>query len=167
MNELHIDLTTPSVFRVLTDVPTMQRWEILRRGKRPYTVAEVSEEARTSPAEAQRSLDLLVEAGLVEMRRATKRCPKITYRATVERFFLAWDSSDPAAVAAWRALRAFTLEYSRRVHDEAVLRPGAEKFAPYNFGGASSVLLLKEDASKLREAFRAVYGILAEVTGVR
>jgi DNA-binding CsgD family transcriptional regulator len=162
MNELHIDLTTPSVFQVLTDVPTMQRWEILRRGKRPYTVAEVSEEARTSPAEAQRSLDLLVEAGLVEMRRATKRCPKITYRATVERFFLAWDSSDPAAVAAWRALRAFTLEYSRRVHDEAVLRPGAEKFAPYNFGGASSVLLLKEDASKLREAFRAVYGILAE-----
>lgn len=162
MSEVQIDLKTPSVLKALKDIPTMQRWEILRRAQRPFTVAELSQHAKTSLEEAQRSLDLLTESGLVRRRPASNRVPKISYEAAMERLFLSWDSNDPEAVAAVRELRAFSIGYSRRIEDETAARSGSEKFDRFNFGGVSSVLMLKEDVSRLREAFRAVYGMLAE-----
>lgn len=48
MIEVRIDLKSPSVLRVLSDVPTMQRWEILRGAQRPFTMAELAESAGVS-----------------------------------------------------------------------------------------------------------------------
>ncbi|MEY3141662.1 MAG: Bacterial regulatory protein luxR family [Planctomycetota bacterium] len=162
MSEVYIDLKSPSVLRVLRDVPTMQRWEILRRAQRPFTVAELAQSARISPDDAQRSLDRLAEAGLVTKKPATARRQKITYRAAMERLFLSWDRSDPEAAAAWRVLGESMRDYSRRVQDETTARPGSEQFSPSNFIGWSSVLLLEEDASRVRQAFRSAYALLAE-----
>jgi DNA-binding CsgD family transcriptional regulator len=162
MSEVYIDLKSPSVLRALKDVPTMQRWEILRRAQRPFTVAELAECAHASCEDAQHSLDMLAEAGLVVMSPAVSRRPKITYRAAMERLFLRWDRSDPKAAAAWRVLADAMRDHSRRVQDEATARSGSEQFAPHNFVGCSSVLLLEEDASKVRQAFRSAYALLAE-----
>lgn len=162
MSEVTIELKSPSVLRALRDVSTMQRWEILRRARRALTVAELAQSARTSPEDAQQSLDILAEAGLVVMKPASTRRPKITYRAAMDRLFLSWDRSDPDAAAAWRLLADSMRDYSRRVQDEATSRPGSEQFSPSNFIGWSSVLLLEEDALKVRRAFRSAYALLAE-----
>lgn len=161
MNEAYLELKSPGLVRALTDIPTMQRWEILRRVQRPFTVAELAQEARTSLEEAQRSLDVLIEVGLVSSRPASSRRPKITYEAPMERLFVSWDSTDEEATAAWRLLRASGFAYSRRIQDEMTLGPGAEKFASQNIGGVTSVLLRKEDVSKLRETLREVYATLS------
>ena len=162
MIEVRIDLKSPSVLRVLSDVPTMQRWEILRRAQRPFTMAELAESAGVSSEDAQRSLDNLVEAGLVVTKRADSRRPKITYRAAMERLFLSWDRTDPEAAAAWRTLGDSMRDHSRRVQDEATSRPGSEQFAPNNFFGWSSALLLEEDVLRIRQTFRSAYALLAE-----
>jgi DNA-binding CsgD family transcriptional regulator len=162
MTEVHIDLKSPSVLRTLTDVPTMQRWEILRRAQRPFTVAELAERARTSPDEAQRSLDILAEAGLVVMKPAATRRPKITYQAAMKRLFVQWDRRDPEGVAASRALGDCMWRYSRRVIDAAAAHPGAEEFETLSISGQMSVLLLKDDVQRVRESFLATYAMLAE-----
>lgn len=162
MSEVTIELKSPSVLRALRDVTTMQRWEILRRAQRALTVTELAQSARTSPEDAQQSLDILAEAGLVVLKPASTRRPKITYRAAMDRLFLSWDRSDPDAAAAWRLLADSMRDYSRRVQDEATSRPGSEQFSPSNFIGWSSVLLLEEDALKVRRAFRSAYALLAE-----
>lgn len=140
----------------------MQRWEILRRAQRPFTVDELAQSACTSLDEAQRSLGMLAEAGLVAMKPAETRRQETTYRAPMERLFLSWDRSDPEAAAAWRVLGESMRDHSRRVQDETTARPGSEQFSPSNFVGWSSVLLLEEDASRVRQAFRSAYALLAE-----
>lgn len=162
MSEVHIDLKSPSVLRALTDVPTMQRWEILRRAQRPFTVAQLAEEARVSPEAAQRSLDMLTEAGLVVMKPAATRRPKITYHAAMKRLFLQWDRHDPEGVAASRALGDCMWRYSRRVIDEAAAHPGAEEVETPSISGQTSVMLLKDDVQRVRESLLATYAMLAE-----
>lgn len=162
MSEVHIELKSPSVLRALTDIPTMQRWEILRRAQRPFTVTRLAEEARISPGEAQRSLDILVEAELVVMRPAATRRPRITYRAAMKRLFLRWDRRDPEGVAASRALGDCMWRYSRKVIDEAAAHPGAEEFATLSVSGQTSVMLLEDDAQRVRESFLSTYAMLAE-----
>ena len=162
MSEVHIDLKSPSVLRALTDVPTMQRWEILRRAQRPFTIAELAERARTSPEEAQRSLDILAEAGLVVMKPAATRRPKITYQAAMRRLFVQWDRRDPEGVAASRALGDCMWRYSRRVIDQAAARTGVEELETLSVSGQTSVMLLKDDAQRVRESFLATYAMLAD-----
>lgn len=162
MSEVHVDLKSPSVLRALADVPTMQRWEILRRSQRPFTVAELAESARISLDEAQRSLDILTEAGLVAIKPAATRRPKITYQAAMKRLVLQWDRRDPDGVAASRALGDGMWKYSRRVIDEAASHAGAEEFEAPSISGQTSVVLLKGDVQRVRESFLATYAMLAE-----
>lgn len=162
MSEVHIDLKSPSVLRALTDVPTMQRWEILRRAQRPFTVAELAERACISTTEAQRSLDTLAEAGLVVMKPASSRRPKITYRAAMKRLFLRWDRRDPEGVAASRAISDCMWNYSRRVIEEAAAHAWAEDVEALSINGQTSVVLLKDDVQRVRESLLAIYAILAE-----
>jgi hypothetical protein len=93
---------------------------------------------------------------------ATSRHRGITYRSAIERLFLRWDRSNPADVAAKRAHSALMRKHSRRMQDERSHLEGSEAAVDQNFGGAISVMLLDEDAQRVREAFRAAYSRLAD-----
>jgi DNA-binding NarL/FixJ family response regulator/DNA-binding MarR family transcriptional regulator len=160
MTEIEFSLSDPAVRFLHADVRTMQRWEILRRSQRPHTVAELAEKARASTEDVQRSLDKLVSARLVARVPASRRLRAISYRATVERLLLRWDRNKPEDVAAYRALSGLMRTYSRTVQDDAAGRPGAERFVNLNMDGVTSVMLLDEDAERVREVFRNAYSML-------
>lgn len=162
MHDTSLKLNDPAMTRALHDIPTMQRWEILRRSRRAMSAAELARAAATSVESTQRSLDTLVAARLVDAVPATNRRRHFTYRVAMQRLFLRWSRSDKADAAAWRALEEVMRDHSRRVQDDAAGRNGAEQFAPSNFGGCTSVLLLEEDALRVRESFRVAYAMLAE-----
>lgn len=162
MPDMQLELNDPAMMRVLLDTPTMQRWEILRRAQRSFSAAELADASKSTIVETQKSLDWLAEARLVLVKPASARRRDITYCAAMERLFLRWDRNNPADIAAWRAVEDFTRAHSRQVVDEAARRPGAEMFAPNNYGGSISVMLTDEDAAKVREAFRSAYAVLAE-----
>jgi DNA-binding CsgD family transcriptional regulator len=162
MRDKSMRLNDPAMLRALQDIPTMQRWEILRRTKRALTATELSAEAGATVEATQRSLDLLVAAKIATAVPANSRRRHFAYRASMVRLFLRWQRTDPSDAAAWRALEETMRNHSRRVQDDAAGRPGAEQFAPSNFGGSTSVLLLDEDALRVRESFRAAYAMLAE-----
>lgn len=162
MSDMQLELNDPAMLRVLLDTATMQRWEILRRAQRSFSAAELAEVSKSTIVETQKSLDWLAEARLVLVKPASTRHRHITYRAAMERLFLRWDRNNPADIAAWRAVEEFMRAHSRQVVDDAARRPGAEMFAPKNYGGSISVMLTEEDAAKVREAFRAAYAVLAE-----
>ena len=162
MADMQLELNDPAIMRVLLDTPTMQRWEILRRLQRPISAAELAAESKTTTAEAQRSIDWLVDAQLVRAHRATARRRQITYRAAMERLFLVWDRRNPKDVAAKNAVDDHMRDQSRQLQDEAdnLVRSGA--LEPRNAGGALSVLLREEDSKKIHELFRALYALLVE-----
>jgi DNA-binding CsgD family transcriptional regulator len=61
-----------------------------------------------------------------------------------------------------RALGDCMWRYSRRVIDDAAIRPGAEEFETLSISGQTSVMLLEDDAQRVRESFLATYAMLAE-----
>ena len=162
MSDTPLKLNDRAMLRALRDIPTMQRWEILRRAKRSLSASELAAAAESSLEATQGSLDALVAAKLAAVQPATSRRRQVTYRSTVERLFLRWNRHDPADAAAWRSLGEFMREHSRAVEDAAAGRAGSEQFAPFNFGGCATVLLLDEDAARVRESFRAAYAMLAD-----
>lgn len=161
MTDVQLELNDPAILRALLDIPTMQRWEIMRRTQRAFSAAELAVESRARIEEVQRSLDRLVEARLVHASRATARRRHITFRAAMNRLFLVWDRRKPEDVAAQRAVDDCMRDYSRRVQDEALRRVRAG-LQPKNVGGAMSVVLHEDDSMKVREAFRALYELLVE-----
>jgi hypothetical protein len=42
MSDSHLELADPAIQKVLGDIPTMQRWEILRRTQRAHSVDELA-----------------------------------------------------------------------------------------------------------------------------
>lgn len=162
MTDKQLELNDPAVLRVLLDASTMQRWEILRRAQRPFATAELAAESKASVEEVQRSLDLLVDAGLVRVCPATARRRRIAYRAAMERLFLVWDREKPEDLAAMNAVDDYMRDHSRRLQDEAVILVRAAKLEPKNVGGSISVMLREEDSIKVREAFRTLYALLVE-----
>lgn len=159
---MKLELNDPALLRVLLDVPSMQRWEILRRAQRPFSAAELAAESKATVMESQRSLDRLIEARLVRVVPSAARRRQISYRAAMERLFLVWDRSKPEDVAAQHAVDDAMREHSRRVQDEAHGLVRAGTLMPKNAHGAISVLLSEQDSMKVREAFRALYNLLIE-----
>jgi DNA-binding CsgD family transcriptional regulator len=162
MPEKTLKLSDPAVMRALRDIPTMQRWEILRRAKRAMSVAEVASAAQASLESTQHSLDALVAARLAEFQPASSRHRRTTYRTAMARLVLSWSRSDPADTAASRELAELMQRHSRQVQDDATRRPGYEQFGADNYTGCNSALLLDEDALRVRDSFRAAYAMLAE-----
>jgi len=162
MPETTLRLKDPAVMRALRDIPTMQRWEILRRAKHALSAAEVAAATAAPIDAAQQSLDVLVSAKLAERLPATSRRRQVTYRSTMARLVIRWSRGDPAESAASRVLGDFMRAYGRKLQDDATGRPGYERFAPLNYCGCNSALLLDEDALRVRECFRAAYAMLAD-----
>jgi DNA-binding CsgD family transcriptional regulator len=162
MPETTLRLRDPAVMRALRDIPTMQRWEILRRSKRALSAPEVASAAGAPLDAVRRSLDVLVAARLAEVQPATSRRRQVTYRAAMARLVLRWSRRDPADVAASRALGRLMRDHSRTVQDDAMGRPGYDRLSTLNYTGCNSALLLDDDALRVRECFRVAYAMLAD-----
>jgi DNA-binding CsgD family transcriptional regulator len=162
MSDNEFSIGDPAMKAVLHDVPTMQRWEIIRRAQRPMSVAELAAAARASIKDVQRSLDLLVDARIAVRTPAGNGRREITYRATVERLVVSWDKTKPAEVAAERDMRMHARRYSRKVQDEALAKLDTEMLLSGGLEGVTSVMLLREDQSKVKRALAGIYLMLAE-----
>jgi DNA-binding CsgD family transcriptional regulator len=162
MPEAALRLSDPAVMRALRDIPTMQRWEILRRANRAMSAAEVAAITGASIETVHRSLDALVSARLAVKLPATHRSRHATFRSAMARLVIRWSRSDPSEFAASRELGHVMRAYSRRLQDEAVRRPNSEQSAPLDYCGCNAVLLLDEDALRVRESFRSAYALLAD-----
>jgi hypothetical protein len=60
METLKLSISVPGLVPLLGDMPTMQRWEMLRRAQRPFTPAQLAEAGNCSLKNAQDSLDRLL-----------------------------------------------------------------------------------------------------------
>ena len=162
MQSQSLSISSPGLVDVLRDMRTMQRWEILRRTQRGYTVASLAEESRSTLAETQDGLDRLEAVGLVLKQRASARTKHVVYRAAMERLVVSFDRSDEGDRELMRQIEQGMREYSRRVIEEcsSIRRTeGKERVAIH---GVTSVVLAEEDARAVRDAFRSAYALLVE-----
>lgn len=162
MVETYVELTNPAVRKVVADIPTMQRWEILRRSRRPLSVAELSKEAQAPTDVIQGSLDDLLAAGIVSVVPATSRRPEITYRSAMDKLFVRWSREDRESFECRRNVGEKMRSYSRGLVDDAMQGPEAINLIQEQYCGALAVQLTVEDANRIRDAFRSVYTVLAE-----
>lgn len=139
----------------------MQRWEILRRAQQRYTVARLAEESRSSIEAVQRSLDLLLDVKLVVRNRATTRAPQVTYASAVRRLIVVWSRKSPEDRANRRAFVDGERSSSRAILEACPSYRDGPRDGQFGVGGATSVLLLKEDALAVREALIVAYATLA------
>ena len=75
----------------LNDLPTLERWEVLKRRGVPMSAAQFAEACSIPLDEALRSLDLLVAGGFVLPKKATGRCRHATFVATAEDIVVTWN----------------------------------------------------------------------------
>lgn len=134
---LMVRLDNPAVHAAISDLEVMRCWETLRDSEQPTAVSELAAQHRVPLETMQRSLDLLVAAGLATRLKATARQRKITYRTTARELYVSWNKSDPTHLAFVADLRLQLRRMSRRVleqHDgdidlDQVRKPGVSTYA--------------------------------------
>jgi DNA-binding NarL/FixJ family response regulator len=146
---------------VLADVSTMQRWEILRRAAQPYTAGQLAEESCASSEAVQQSLDRLLEVNLVVRAKATKRMPRVTYASAMRRLVVTWSKDSPEDRACRQAYIDGRRAWSRAALESCPSYRCGPVGSQICMGGATSVLLLDEDAEAVSKALHFVYASLA------
>lgn len=151
---------------MLLDVPTMQRWEVLRRSERPMTAAEFATACRTSLDVVQASLDRLGDAGFVVRVRASKSMRSTSYRSASPRVVIGLDHETDEAIL---RTQEYMWEYreARARHRQRLLdRVRSRTDLPIRLRSAEATLtptLTREESREaleiLTNATRALYAI--------
>lgn len=163
MAPIVLNLDCPRLRGVMADIPLSQRWEVLRRAAEPLTTHELADACGVSDGVAQRTLDLLVDAGLAVRIRASARRRGITYRAVSERVMVQWDASSESHIGFLLQNRQAIRAYSRSVIDrndtvEARGMPGLAKFR-----GHQSFTLTKAEAESIAQTLRNAWEFITRV----
>lgn len=153
---LVLSLGSPAVMAALGDLDTMQRWEVLRRDRRPHTVAELASKCGVSLQAAQSSLDLLVDGGLVARVMANARNPNIAYRCEADALFVAWDRASPAQCDFVAALRLKYRDFSRRLLDHHDGDASLDQLLKRGSSVYSTNMLNSEEIAKVMAAAHAI-----------
>lgn len=160
MQHAILNLSSPAVMSALLDMKLMQRWELLRRSQAALSTAQLATEWQVPAAEAQRSIDRLVDAGFVARLKVTAQQRTVSYRAVSQEILVAWNRSSPEQNEFVARNRLRFRELSRGIidrHDGESTLGEAEKPGIYLY---ASVLLTREEIDKLNWAIRAVVEIL-------
>jgi DNA-binding NarL/FixJ family response regulator len=145
-----------------TDLKLMQRWETLRRAPAAMSARQFAEAIDTSVADAQHSLDRLLEAGIVVRLRASGARKHIAYRSVASEVFFSWNPDLPAHRAAMRDFHLSIRELSRVILDRHLdLDSGERRPRPYFFGFAS-VMMTPAEADTVQRLLRAACEVLDE-----
>lgn len=163
MEPVVLSLTCPKVRAAMADIAAMQRWEVLRRSTTPLSVHDLAVACGVSDGVAQRSVDLLVEAGLAVRLKASARRRGIAYRTVSERVLVQWDASSEADIGFLLQQRQSVRAYSRSVidrNDTAEMRgmPGLPKFR-----GHQSFALTKGEAEAIGLALRGAWEFVTRI----
>ncbi|MEY3144167.1 MAG: hypothetical protein RLY21_2660 [Planctomycetota bacterium] len=163
MKPFVLNLACPKLRAVMSDISLTQRWEVLRRSSSPLTTHELAVGCGVSDSVAQRSIDLLVEAGLAVRLKAVARRREITYRAVAERVIVQWDTSSAGDVAFLMQHRQALRVYSRSIIDqndtvETGGMPGFPKFR-----GHQSYSLTRAEAEAIAQALRRAWEFITQI----
>ena len=158
-----LSLECPKLRAAMSDISLTQRWEVLRRSANPLTTHALADACGVSDGVAQRTLDLLVEAGLAVRLRASARRREITYRAVSERVLVQWDATSGSDLVYLLQNRQAMRAYSRGVIDrndtvETRGMPGLPKFR-----GHQSFTLTKAEAESIAQALRNAWQFITQV----
>lgn len=163
MKPVVLHLSDPRVAALVTDVPTMQRWEILRRSELTMTVDQLASACRTSRAVAQETLDRLVDAGFAVRMRVTAARRSISYRSASERVVIEYDSRSASDRAVVEASTQAYAEHARRAIDRARSAPAIRAKSLNWVDGVLSQTLSREDA---REVARLLADTLRRIDAI-
>ena len=86
------------VMDLLCDLPTMEVWNALRGTRTIRTLHEVTAAVRCAPAEVPAALDRLVDAGIVDVRRARGRRSEVGYSVRYRSLVIAHDPDGDGAL---------------------------------------------------------------------
>lgn len=156
-----LHLKSLALRNALSDFVTMQRWEILRRAPHRLSASQLADACGTTQEEAQRSLDLLAEAGLVVPSRATARMRQITYRAISEHVLFQADESAPDQARFLVEGQARIRRYSRGLIDGANRDAVDPRARGISLEGYLSLMLTADEARDVRQALRQAWSIVS------
>lgn len=159
--QLVVSLDSPQVMEALADLQSLQRWEVLRRTQRAHGVAELSAMCGCSPKEMQASLDLLVDAGLLERRMASAKTPHITYRCPALKLLVGWNTGKAEHREFLAELRLRLRDLSRSLldsHDASATPAPPRRFGTSVFANA---MISNEDRLKLLKAAETIGEVFA------
>lgn len=140
MKPVILQLSNPRLAAVLSELPAMQRWEVLRRADSPMTASALAEACRVSTGEIQQSLDRLVDAGLAVRVKASARSKHITYRAIGKEVVIEWDDASDAQGKWIQAEREAVKRYGRDLIDRVqATPPGEQKALNWLFGDLTAM----------------------------
>ncbi|MBI1302929.1 MAG: MarR family transcriptional regulator [Phycisphaera sp.] len=158
-----LNLSCPKLRAALPDIALMQRWEVLRRSAEPMTAHELAEACGVSDGVAQRSLDTLVDVGLVVRLKANARRRGIAYRSIAELVIIEWDSDSDADLAVLLRNRQATRALSRSIIDrndttDTRGMPGLAKFR-----GHQSFMLTRAESEAIAQALRNAWQTITRI----
>ena len=154
-----LSLESPALQAILLDLVLLQRWEILRRSQRELTPGHLAFAWRCELAETQRSLDQLIEAGLVVRLKASRSRRHVAYRAVAPEVSLVWDPESPTQVELVRRYMAQYRAYSRELLDRHDKLPwGLRKRRYYN--GFATLTLTDVEYTALGRLAREMFDVL-------
>jgi DNA-binding CsgD family transcriptional regulator/DNA-binding Lrp family transcriptional regulator len=158
-----LNLSCPKLRAALPDIALMQRWEVLRRSAEPMTDHELAEACGVSDGVAQRSLDTLVDVGLVVRLKANARRRGIAYRSIAELVIIEWDSESDGDLAVLLRSRQATRALSRSIIDrndttDTRGMPGLAKFR-----GHQSFMLTRTESEAIAQALRNAWQTITRI----
>lgn len=154
-----ISLESPALQAIILDLVLLQRWEILRRSQRELTPGDLATAWRCELPEAQRSLDQLVESGLVVRLKASRSRRHVAYQAVALDVSLMWDPDSPTQGEVVKRYLAQHRSYSRELLDRHEKMPwGSRKRRYYN--GFATITLTDDEYTAIGRLARGMYDIL-------
>ncbi len=114
MGEMPLNSRDPVLLDALGDVDAMCLWEVIRTQRSPAPLSELCALTNAPAGVVQTRLDMLADAALVRTVRARKPRNAVGYVVTRQRLVVAFDQSDPGAVA---RIREISKTWERHVDD--------------------------------------------------
>lgn len=154
-----LSLESPALQAAIMDMALLQRWEILRRSQRELTPGQLAAAWRCELSETQRSLDQLVEAGLVARLKASRSRRHVAYRAVSPEVSLVWDRDSTTHVELVKRYLAQYRVYSRELLDRHDKLPWGSRTRPF-YNGFATVTLTNQEFTTLGRLVREMFDVL-------
>lgn len=155
-----VDLGRAEVASAFADLSLLQRWEVLRRCRKAMTARQLAESCGVEIGLAQRSLDRLIDAGLVDRVPAGRGRKQVSYRSVAPEVLFSWDPDVPAQAKLVADVLSGFRDLSRAILDRnAASEPDAGPPKPC-FNAFATVTLRKDEVDRINRLLRAICEVL-------
>jgi len=168
MTPVVLSIADPRVAALILDLPSMQRWEVLRRSDTPLSPRELAAACRTTVEIVQHTLDRLVDAGFAVRVKASRAVRHITYRSVSKAVVLEYSHESERDRRCMHEYQEAFRDFSRRVIDRAQQSPSIRsKSLRWLTAGLAPTLNLEESTevlALLASTTRALHAIEARAS---